>query len=105
MEPLEPAEGSKPGDKVFVESYEQGEPDKILNPKKKIWEQLQVHLFSTLVVIIKLSILWWYVIIFFFSFQVDLKVSNLCEAQWQSNNLQTNAGKILSKSLKNVHIS
>lgn len=42
---------------------------------------------------------------FFFSFQVDLKVSNSCEAQWRSNNLQTNAGKILSKSLKNVHIS
>jgi len=42
VEPLEPAEGSKPGDKVFIESYEQGEPDKILNPKKKIWEQLQV---------------------------------------------------------------
>lgn len=77
VEPLEPAEGSKPGDKVFIESYEQGEPDKILNPKKKIWEQLQV----------------------------DLKVSNLCEAQWQSNNLMTNAGKILSKSLKNVNIA
>lgn len=42
VEPLEPAEGSKPGDKVFVDGYEQGKPDKILNPKKKIWEQLQV---------------------------------------------------------------
>jgi len=46
VEPLEPAEGSKPGDKVFIESYEQGEPDKILNPKKKIWEQLQVKYYS-----------------------------------------------------------
>jgi len=46
IEPLEPAEGSKPGDKVFIESYEQGEPDKILNPKKKIWEQLQVKYYS-----------------------------------------------------------
>lgn len=46
VEPLEPAEGSKPGDKVFVESYEQGEPDKILNPKKKIWEQLQVKCYT-----------------------------------------------------------
>lgn len=44
VEPLEPAEGSKPGDKVFVENYDQGEPDKILNPKKKIWEQLQVNI-------------------------------------------------------------
>lgn len=43
VEPLEPAEGSKPGDKVFVDGYDQGEPDKILNPKKKIWEQLQVN--------------------------------------------------------------
>ncbi|VVC43532.1 Hypothetical protein CINCED_3A020666 [Cinara cedri] len=77
VEPLEPADGSKAGDKVFVEGYEQGEPDKILNPKKKIWEQLQV----------------------------DLKVSNSCEAQWRSNNLHTNAGKILCKTLKNVHIA
>lgn len=46
VEPLEPSEGSKPGDKVFIESYEQGEPDKILNPKKKIWEQLQVKYYS-----------------------------------------------------------
>lgn len=46
VEPLEPAKGSKPGDKVFIESYEQGEPDKILNPKKKIWEQLQVKYYS-----------------------------------------------------------
>lgn len=43
VEPLQPFEGSKPGDKVFVEGYEQGEPDKVLNPKKKIWEQLQVN--------------------------------------------------------------
>lgn len=77
VEILQPAKESKPGDKVFVKGYEQGEPDKILNPKKKIWEQLQV----------------------------DLKVSNSCEAQWQSNDLLTNAGKVLSKSLKNVHIS
>lgn len=42
VEPLIPSEGSKPGDRVIVEGYEQGEPDKILNPKKKIWEQLQV---------------------------------------------------------------
>jgi hypothetical protein len=51
VEPLEPVEGSKPGDKVFVESYEQGEPDKILNPKKKIWEQLQVNTFLMFVLI------------------------------------------------------
>lgn len=43
VEILQPAKESKPGDKVFVEGYEQGEPDKILNPKKKIWEQLQVN--------------------------------------------------------------
>lgn len=42
---------------------------------------------------------------FIFYLQADLKVSNTCEAQWQSNSLLTNAGKILSKSLKNVHIA
>ncbi|XP_050541003.1 tyrosine--tRNA ligase, cytoplasmic [Daktulosphaira vitifoliae] len=77
VEPLEPSEDSKPGDRVIIESYEQGEPDKILNPKKKIWEKLQV----------------------------DLKMSDNCEAQWQSNYLITKYGKIKCKSLKGAHIS
>ncbi|KAF3833659.1 hypothetical protein F7725_024863 [Dissostichus mawsoni] len=35
VEPLDPPEGSSPGDRVFVEGYETGKPDERLNPKKK----------------------------------------------------------------------
>lgn len=42
MEPLDPPEGSAPGERVFVEGYEAGKPDEKLNPKKKVWEKLQV---------------------------------------------------------------
>ena len=40
---LQPAEGSAPGDRVFVEGYSEtsAAPD-LLNPKKKIWDKLQV---------------------------------------------------------------
>jgi tyrosyl-tRNA synthetase len=37
-----PPKGSQPGDKVSVEGYEVGAADDVLNPKKKIWEKLQV---------------------------------------------------------------
>ena len=46
VEPLNPPEGCKPGDKVFVEGYDSGKPDDELKPKKKIWEKLQVRLVS-----------------------------------------------------------
>lgn len=46
VEFVEPPAGSKPGDKVFFEGFGDEEPAKQLNPKKKIWEQLQPH-FST----------------------------------------------------------
>jgi hypothetical protein len=42
VEPLDPPSDSKPGDRVSVEGYEVGAPDEVLNPKKKIWEKLQV---------------------------------------------------------------
>lgn len=45
MEPLDSPEGSLPGDRVFVEGYESGKPDDRLNPKKKVWEKLQVCFF------------------------------------------------------------
>jgi methionyl-tRNA synthetase len=35
-----PPEGSKPGDKIFVKGFE-GEPDEQLNPKKKVFDQVQ----------------------------------------------------------------
>ncbi|CAB1350465.1 unnamed protein product [Coregonus sp. 'balchen'] len=44
VEPLDPPEGSSPGERVFVEGYETGKPDDKLNPKKKTWEKLQVCL-------------------------------------------------------------
>lgn len=43
VEFVEPPAGSKPGDKVFFEGFGDEEPLKQLNPKKKIWEQLQPH--------------------------------------------------------------
>ncbi|CUS21308.1 LAQU0S02e10748g1_1 [Lachancea quebecensis] len=46
VEFVQPPEGSKAGDKVFFEGFGDEEPAKQLNPKKKIWEQLQPH-FST----------------------------------------------------------
>ncbi|XP_075233254.1 tyrosyl-tRNA synthetase [Lycorma delicatula] len=76
VEPLDPPADSAPGDRVTVEGYESGTPDQVLNPKKKIWEQLQV----------------------------DLKTSSSCEAQWQGVNLQTKLGRITCKSLKNAPI-
>lgn len=42
VEPLDPPEGSAPGDRVFVEGYESGKPDDELKPKKKVFEKLQV---------------------------------------------------------------
>lgn len=71
VEPLIPASGSKAGDKVVIEGYESGSPDAVLNPKKKIWEKLQV----------------------------DLKTSSNLEAEWQNNPLFTTAGKIDRKSV------
>jgi len=41
VELLVPPEGSQPGDKVYFEGFE-GEPDAQLNPKKKVFESLQV---------------------------------------------------------------
>ncbi|CAK1581013.1 unnamed protein product [Parnassius mnemosyne] len=44
VEPLLPPIGSKPGERIVVETYEIGEPDDVLNPKKKVWEKLQADL-------------------------------------------------------------
>lgn len=45
VELVEPPEGSVPGDRVCVQGYE-GEPDEQLNPKKKIFEQVCIALYS-----------------------------------------------------------
>lgn len=77
VEPLDPPEGSSPGEKVFVEGYESGKPDDRLNPKKKVWEKLQV----------------------------DLKISDECAAQWKDKQLMTKLGQITCKTLKGGNIS
>ncbi|XP_054723406.1 tyrosine--tRNA ligase, cytoplasmic-like [Uloborus diversus] len=77
VEPLSPPEGSKPGDRVFVEGYEDSQPDEQLNPKKKVWETLQA----------------------------DLRTSDKCVAQWQGNNLVVSSGQTVTcQSLKGVPV-
>lgn len=43
VEILAPPNGSVPGDRITFDAFP-GEPDKELNPKKKIWEQIQPDL-------------------------------------------------------------
>ncbi|XP_004686657.1 PREDICTED: aminoacyl tRNA synthase complex-interacting multifunctional protein 1 isoform X2 [Condylura cristata] len=43
VEILAPPQGSVPGDRITFDAFP-GEPDKELNPKKKIWEQIQPDL-------------------------------------------------------------
>ncbi|XP_053983225.1 tyrosine--tRNA ligase, cytoplasmic isoform X1 [Hylaeus volcanicus] len=77
VEPLRPPADCKPGEKVIVEGYEDGSPDDVLNPKKKVWEKLQV----------------------------DLVVNGNGEASWSGNLLFTaSGGKLIADSLKNVTI-
>ncbi|XP_009876061.1 PREDICTED: tyrosine--tRNA ligase, cytoplasmic, partial [Apaloderma vittatum] len=40
---LAPPAGCCPGDRVYVEGYEDGDPDDELKPKKKVFEKLQVN--------------------------------------------------------------
>ncbi|XP_041980399.1 tyrosine--tRNA ligase, cytoplasmic [Aricia agestis] len=78
VEPLLAPEGSKPGDRVVIEGYETGEPDDVLNPKKKVWEKLQV----------------------------DLKTNDNLLAAWQGNRLisKVNGNPVTTKSMKNAPI-
>uniref|UniRef100_A0A8C1K7L7 Tyrosine--tRNA ligase n=1 Tax=Cyprinus carpio TaxID=7962 RepID=A0A8C1K7L7_CYPCA len=76
VEPLDPPEGSAPGDRVYVEGYESGKPDDELKPKKKVFEKLQV----------------------------DLKISDEFVAQWKEQNLMTKLGQITCKTLKGGNI-
>ncbi|EEP75535.1 conserved hypothetical protein [Uncinocarpus reesii 1704] len=41
VELVNPPEGAEAGDRVFFEGWGDGEPEKVLNPKKKIWETFQ----------------------------------------------------------------
>lgn len=78
VEPLSVPEGSKAGDRIVVEGYETGEPDDVLNPKKKVWDKLQV----------------------------DLKTNDSLLAVWQGNKLisKVNGNVVTTKSMKNAPI-
>jgi len=77
VEPLRPPNDSLPGERVFVEGYETGSPDPVLNPKKKVWEKLSV----------------------------DFLVNSNGEACWSGNPLLTKTGgKTIADTLKNVPI-
>lgn len=43
VEPLIPPEGSAPGDRIYFDGHNSDKPDEQLNPKKKVWEKLQVN--------------------------------------------------------------
>ncbi|KAF6128627.1 aminoacyl tRNA synthetase complex interacting multifunctional protein 1 [Phyllostomus discolor] len=45
VEILAPPNGSVPGDRITFDAFP-GDPDKELNPKKKIWEQIQPDLYT-----------------------------------------------------------
>ncbi|RKP14899.1 hypothetical protein BJ684DRAFT_7888, partial [Piptocephalis cylindrospora] len=36
-----PPADAKPGTRVHIDGYQSGEPDAVLNPKKKVWEAIQ----------------------------------------------------------------
>lgn len=42
VEPLDPPAECAPGERVYIEGYENGEPEAELKPKKKVFEKLQV---------------------------------------------------------------
>ncbi|UYV81811.1 YARS [Cordylochernes scorpioides] len=76
VEPLQPPANSQPGAMVSIPGAPPATPDPILNPKKKVWEKLQV----------------------------DLKTSESCAAQWQDLPLETAQGPITCPTLKNAPI-
>ncbi|TIA82781.1 hypothetical protein E3P98_01173 [Wallemia ichthyophaga] len=41
VEFVNPPEGSAPGDRIYFEGYEEGQPESQLNPKKKVFETIQ----------------------------------------------------------------
>ena len=76
VEPLDPPEGSAPGERVFFEDHASGKPDDELKPKKKVWEKLQP----------------------------DLRTNGDCIAEWQGNIMKTKLGNVKCKSLKSSPI-
>jgi tyrosyl-tRNA synthetase len=77
VEILIPPENCIPGEKLLFENHENGTPDPVLNPKKKIWEKLQA----------------------------DFKTNSDCIVQWKNCNLITKSGGLVrSTSLADTFI-
>ncbi|XP_042210627.1 tyrosine--tRNA ligase, cytoplasmic-like isoform X2 [Homarus americanus] len=76
VEPLQPAPGSKPGDRVLAEGYE-GEPDSVLNTKKS----------NALVKMLE-----------------GFRTNGLLTATWNGNILSTSSGPVTVASLKDAPI-
>lgn len=72
IEPLDPPTGSCPGERVFVDGYESGQPDEELKPKKKVFERLQA----------------------------DFQISDDGVAQWKGKSFMTKLGTLTCKTLK-----
>lgn len=47
VEPVYPPAGSKPGDRIWVDGYEDMQPKDQLNPKKKVFEAIQPYYLTT----------------------------------------------------------
>ncbi|KAJ2610279.1 G4 quadruplex nucleic acid binding protein [Coemansia sp. RSA 1365] len=46
VEFVEPPKGSKPGDRVYFDGFEDGKPEELLKPKMKVFETIQPGLFT-----------------------------------------------------------
>ncbi|KAJ2318174.1 G4 quadruplex nucleic acid binding protein, partial [Coemansia sp. RSA 2681] len=46
VEFVEPPKGSKPGDRIYFEGYQDGTPEEVLKPKQKVFETIQPGLFT-----------------------------------------------------------
>ena len=75
VEVLVVPEGSKPGERITGESFTDT-PDSQLNPKKKIFEKVQV----------------------------DLTTNNLLEVSYKGEILRTSVGPVVAPSMKNAAI-
>ncbi|KAG9493003.1 hypothetical protein GDO78_001110 [Eleutherodactylus coqui] len=77
VEPLDPPAECAPGERIYVEGYENGEPEAELKPKKKVFEKLQA----------------------------DFKISEDLFAQWKSKNILTKLGPVTCRTLRGGSIS
>ncbi|KAG8587991.1 hypothetical protein GDO81_005844 [Engystomops pustulosus] len=77
VEPLDPPPECVPGERVYIEGYEYGEPEAELKPKKKVFEKLQA----------------------------DFKISEDLFALWKEKKFLTKVGPVTCKTLQGGGIS